>query len=1055
MEIAALSQLLQHRLITKSPPHPSPNRLPPGMSDIKYIPPDFSATLIEKADLLEIVRHWQPDIVKAGSSYKGNCPVCGGKGKFAINPAKNIIKCFKCDVGAGNAISYLIEFRGMKYVEACIWLADHLNLDIPLPDSTASPFQGGSRHKVERGSSPAQPLRAAGESVDSTPDSITSFRDDQLRASGITDDAQQLIIIGPDEKETIINRYTAGSVDDKFMPIAGHDMLLHYYDLDDRPVMYTPKHSKVPKPYIRVRHKYPNAHTDVNGKPIRYMSPPGSKNHLWIPGLIRRKYKSHDRIDTLVFVEGEKKADALCMIGIDAVGIAGIFNFARDNEMPALIERLITECSVTNVMFWFDSDIDALGSDPTKDTDLRPRLFAQAALKFRHYFYKFQQEYINIQSWICHGKDTTHKGADDLLIALEPHLTPAHPLAEDFRTALRSHTSEGQHIRMHLITSASDAQIKEIWHLHSPRAFMLHHQEQLKSMPEFRINKHRYRWNEAEQAFESVQKLLPAEQYWYTVDTKYGQQTKFDHLNITYFLQNRGYWRQRISLGKFRLIQVQNNIITETCPEDIQSFVYDFTAQIEEYQVLRMLMQGGSQYFGPEKLKNLKVYEPPFIRPSRDEEILCFKYGYWRITSEGITTHKYLELAGAVWANDVIDFTPQYLKDFMTIQHQPDRQIPYTVDSPYNDCDILKYIMLTSDIHWRDSRPTASTFPEGDDIWEEKDYNRVNTLMTCMLDKIVATGYLASGFMDPATQKAVVCQDAHESKGGRSEGGTGKSLFARQFEWLFPVHKINGKQARLTEDQFLYDGVDERTRLILVDDCRRTTDFEAFFSFITGGVIANSKGVSKVAVGLKRWIFTTNFSIRGEDRSHLRRQYNIAFSDYFNADRDPVSIFGHALFDEWDDRQKNYFCNWIAHAILAYKRLGLKTFAPDGDIKRRRLRDMLGELWLDFFETYFYTGSDYINKRFEINKAIEKFIALNPSQRNYASKALFKDKADMFCRYAGYTFNPPEITSKDGRIRNSSKGIEYFVIADHEFILLEYLEHVNTILLDPASLIDF
>jgi DNA primase len=1005
------------------------------LSDIKFIPPDIRDQLLAKADLLDIIRHFHPGMVKAGSGFKDKCPSCGSD-KFSINTAKGIIKCFKCELGAGDVINYLREFRGMKYVDACKWLADHLNFDIPTVD------------QLPAASVPTPATAVTRQAHDS------SFRDEQLQASGITEEAQQCII-KIDDKETTINRYSAGSVDTKFLPVAGHDMLIHYYDLDGQTIMYTPRHGKTEKPYIRVRHKHPAAHPDQDGKPIRYMSPPGSKNHLWIPEHIRRIFQDREHIETLVFVEGEKKADALCMVGIHAVGIAGIYNFAKDNEMPALIERLITTCSVVNVMFWFDSDIDDLGSDISKDTDRRPRTFAKAALKFRAYFYKFQQEHINIQMWICHGIDRQHKGADDLLIALSPDLTPAHPLSQDFTAALRHPMSEGQHVRLHQITSASDTQIYEIWHLHAPSAFMRHHHEQLKALPEFRINKHRYRWDETEARFVSVQKILSHEQYWFTQDTKFGQIIKFDYLNITHFLQARGYWRQRTGLGKFRLINVQNSIIRETCPEDIQSYVYDFTAQIEETKVLRMLMQGGSQYFGPDKLKNLKVFEPPFIKPTREEEILCFKDCFWKITSKAITVHKYVELPGAVWANDVIDFSPTYIKDFFTITEKKDSPIPFIVESKIEDCDMLKYIQLTSDIHWRDARKTPSTWPEKSDPMEEKDIIRLNTMMTCMMDKIIATGYCASSFLDTASMKAIVCMDAQESKGGKSEGGTGKSLWARQFELLFPIHKINGKQARLTEDQFLYDGVDERTRMILVDDCRRTTDFEAFFSFITGGVIANSKGVSKQAVGHKRWVFTTNFSIRGEDRSHVRRQYIIAFSDYFNTERDPVSIFGHSLFEEWDDKQMNYYCNWIAHCIQFHMQRGLKTFAPDADIKRRKLRDAIGEIWLDFLETYFFTGSDYINRRFEIENLLEAFARKNPSQKQFAIKTMFKDKADMFCRYAGFNYNIPAVSGKDGRIRNAGQGLEYFCISNHEFDLKKYSDDISTAHFDSNHLPKF
>ncbi len=915
-----------------------------------------------------------------------------------------------------------MEFRGMKYVEACVWLAAQINFDIPISD------------QLPAARSTAAPILSSPATTEVRSVQDTSFRDEQLRASGITEEAQECVIT-TDGKEIVISRYSAGSFDHRYLPVAGHDMLLHYFDLDGQPIMYEPKFSKVLKPYIRIRHKFPNTHTDQAGKEIRYMSPPGSKNHLWLPEYIIHAFQVKEHIDTLVFVEGEKKADALCLAGIPAVGIAGIFNFAKDGDMPGLVERLITGCSIVNVVFWFDSDLDSLGTDITKDTDLRPRNFALAAIKFRAYFYKLQRSHVNIQAWICHGIDTSVKGADDLLLSLSTDLTPAHPLAKDFTAALDHHTSEGTHVRLHNVTSMSDAQMYELWHLHSPRAFMIHHKEQLKAMPEFRYKKHRYTWDEETGWFKSCQKLLSDEQYWQMIDTKFGPKLFFDFLNIIIFLQRRGFWRQRLTGGKHRVIRVDENIVNEVYQDDIQEFVYDFTSQIEELKVLRMLMQGNATYFGPEKLRNLSFYQPPFMTPSRASQVLCFRDTFWFITEKDITVHKHVELPGAVWRGDVIDFNPTKIDDFITIEEGFHPQCPLRVVFAVDDSDWCKYISATSDLHWRDKRDTETSFPSTGEEMEEKDWIRMHTLMTCMMDKIIATGHTVSNFMDPAEMKAVICMDAQESKSGKSEGGTGKSLFAGQFEYLFPVHRINGKQKDMTLDRFLYDGVDERTRLILVDDCRRTMDFEGFFSYITSGLIAENKGVGKKPVGLKRWVFTTNFSIRGEDRSHLRRQYNLAFSDYFSTDRDPFKVFGHSLFYEWDDKQWNYWYNFIAYSIQQRMRHGLKTFANEEDIKRRKLRDMISETWLDFFESYFYTGSEYINKRFEIEHFLSAFKRNNESQKNYAVKVVFKEKADQFCRYAGFQYNFPR---NGDRIRNAGKKQEFFVISDHEFDINKY-----------------
>lgn len=973
--------------------------------------------------LIDTIEAFQ-QVKKKGASHEATCPSCHVDKALKISISKNLVKCFKCGQSGVGPIGYLTELQGMKYVEACIWLADRLNIDISQEETYTHPDHLGNNSK---------PIHS------------TDFRDAQLAASGIPEEAQQYTIttIAKDKSETtqIVSRYTAGSIDAKGQPTTGHDMLLHYIDLDGQPITYKHPVARKDVPYIRIRYAHPELHT-IGGKAIRYKSPKVGGNHLWIPESIRTSFREELHIDTLVFVEGEKKADALCLAGIPAVGIAGIHNFAYSNEMPSQIERLIRGCGVSRVLFWLDSDYQDIGSDITKHADARPKTFAKAVIKFRAYFEKYQREGVNLQSYIVHGIDQAHKGADDLLISLKD-TTPS--LSEDLQLALLSHDGIGTHLQVHSINQKSDYQIYEIWHCHSPKAFMHHHREQLKDAGEFRIKGIRYTYDHDTKEFIIVQKILPSEQYWIPHTTKDGRPSpEFDYYNITLFLSHRGYSRYEVSPGIYRLIHTEDNIVTEVDSDAIQRYVLEFTKSIEEIDVVRMLMKGGEMYLGANKMKNLPFESPAFIKPRRDQQILCFKDTFWVITPKDIKSYKHKELPGHVWSQDIIDFSPKLIEDFITVT-PPSEGSTVTVDCKEEDSDIFQYLFATSDIHWRDRRSTPTTFPDIDagDPWEEKDQRRMDVLMASLADKIIATGLTMSRYMDPASCKAVICMDAHESETGKSEGGTGKSIWGTMFEHITSAHIIDAKAPRLTEDQFLYEGVDERTHVITFDDCRRTIDFESFLSHITRGITANSKGIPKVFVGLKRIIFTTNHSIRGEDKSYVRRQYPIGFSDYFDPERTPYKVFGHSLFTEWEDKDWNAWYNFMAHSLQAYMRLGLVSFAPDEDIQRRKRRDMIGETMLEFLETYFYEGSTFLNTRLQLLAALEAFHKQYPEQRKYIARKQLRDKLKLFCLYAGYDYNLPS-NAPDKRIRNGTTNVEYFIITDSSFNLSAYETKIKT-----------
>lgn len=957
-----------------------------------------------RADLLDIAQHFHPELKKQGKSYKGKCPQCNSD-NFAVTPSKEIVKCFSCGHGAQKCIGYLVKMRGMTFVEAIQFLADRYNIQIEYESDYIHPDHLASASNPPQYTQP------------------NSFRDEQLRASGISEEAQQYTVkVGDDDQ--IRNRYDHGTLDSAGDVKPGYDMLLHYLDLDGKPITYKQQHTRGKTAnYIRIRFVIPRK--DKDGKSFKYKSPAGGGNHLWIPESIRKAFKEGAQIPVLAFIEGEKKADALCLAGIPAAGIAGIHNFAIDNEMPDEIERLIRACGVQSVVFFVDSDYDDLGENIPTPADMRPRTFYSAAIKFKSYFTEFRFKGLPIEIFLAHGINRELKGMDDLLVHLRGEDTSQQlpSLADDLQTAMRSHERAGQHIRAYDLTVMHPLKIEEIWHLHSTKAFKDHHADRLKSVSEFRLHGVNYHWDKDENTFVVSDKLMSDEKFWRkTTNARDKVEYSFYNTGFYEFLSRRGYGNIDIGNDQYRLVHVEKNIVTAVDYVRISRFVIDFTKTIDDPEVLELIYRGGRMYIGPDRLSNLPIIEPAFFKPQRDKQLLFFTNEYWEVTPNNIKAHKYTGLNYAAWRDDIIPFSPTLIENplKLTITEDKDQPKPTITCNVPDKADIVKYFTATSDILWRTSESGNK---------EDTD-KRIDVLYASLADKIIAAGYTLSGYMDPSLMKAVICMDALESEVGRSEGGTGKSIFATMFEYLIPTVVISAKNPRLAEDPHLYEQVNERTKLIDLDDCRKSFDFESFLADITRGITVNPKGLKRIYVGLKRWIVTTNHSIRGEDRSYLRRQYVIAFSDYFNQDRTPFDVFGHAMFVEWDHDQFNWFYNFMAGCLQVFMIHGLKTFAPSADIKRRKLRDFISEPVLEFLETYFYHGSEFINSRMDIQEAIKYYLNDNPNQRQYVTKRYMRDRIRAFAEYAGYEYNPSQ---KGGRIRDGSKNIEYFILADHTY----------------------
>ena len=584
--------------------------------------PESIANKIKEACVLEDVINDYIILANKGRDLVGDCPCCGAKKKFSVSRKKNIWKCWVCEEAGKDAVSFLMKTQGKSYPEALHVLADRYNILIEEEN---------------------KPKRSRGNRKE-------SFRAIQLRESGISDKYQKYSLQQGDAAYEC-DRYQAASVDKSFNIVAGDDMVLHYLDLDGAPINFKDRSGKK-RALLRVRWANPALHKDRDGKPMKYKSPYGSGSHLWIPNYIIKAYKEHEIIETLYIPEGEKKADKMCLAGMPAVGVMGISNFANEGEMPYHFERLIKRCSVARVVFVLDSDWQDLSlKDPSKPIDGRPRLFYRAVMKFRDYFAAYANEGIELNIFFAHGKDTAFKGIDDLIVR---GLEKVENLKVDFEKALVDRKGEGEYVNCYKITDISEYKLKEYWKLHSIPAFIEAHKEELKKIKEFTIGKIRRRWNEEANEFELAQKLLPHEQYWKKTEwedragndrIKY----EFSYRNIRFFLHNRGYGLYEALDDKYRFIHIDGKVIREVNHHEIQRFVIDFTEELQEHEVTEMLLRGGKQYLGPDKLSNMFYRTPEFQTGEKDTHYMLFKNGYWKITPDEIIPRPLKDLPKHVW----------------------------------------------------------------------------------------------------------------------------------------------------------------------------------------------------------------------------------------------------------------------------------------------------------------------------------------------------------------------------------------------------------------------
>ncbi len=104
------------------------------------IPQDFIDDLLLRVDIVEVINARVP-LKKKGKDYAACCPFHNEKSaSFYVRQDQQYYNCFGCEAG-GSALSFLMEYEHLDYVEAIESLADSLGIQVPREKGVKGPSQ--------------------------------------------------------------------------------------------------------------------------------------------------------------------------------------------------------------------------------------------------------------------------------------------------------------------------------------------------------------------------------------------------------------------------------------------------------------------------------------------------------------------------------------------------------------------------------------------------------------------------------------------------------------------------------------------------------------------------------------------------------------------------------------------------------------------------------------------------------------------------------------------------------------------------------------------------
>lgn len=984
-----------------------------------YVSDKDKDIILQAADgrLLDVLNE-NTRLIRRGTSYEGTCPSCQEENALKFSEKKNIFKCYKCGFGGNDPVGFWMK-QGKTYPESLVLLANQFNVMLSEPE----------RPKKQK--------------------SRETYCQVMLRESGLTQKDVQATILRKDENKTsTVGRvFRSGTINNRGEIVDGDDVIIEYYDLEGNPVMYDQvlkgRATGVTKEYFRVRWQHPHEHPDKNGKPFKYKSPPGSGSFIFIPERIREKFRKKEKIHRLFIQEGEKKAEKACKHGIPSVAISGIHNLGRNGVLHEDLVKIIITLEVKELVLLFDADWNDISTNIGINdfADQRPRSFFAAAKNYKEYCIQLiNSRAIYLELYIGHVKKNKagDKGIDDLLTnTLKGKETE---IVADLEHLISERTLEGKYLQLHKITTIPDSKLYALWSLDNYQDFAMRHKDVLKDLPEFRIGRYRWRFNEKGEV-ESAQPIEEDEKYWQEIEKRdrSGEPTgvieyRFRYERCFRFLQNRGFGRFSTPDGGFNYIRVEHPFVeTIHQHEEIRDFIKDFTREIANEDVLEMLHRGGPQFLGPEKLSNLTYIVPAFEKPRRDRQLFYFNDSYWDIKEDGVKSLEYSSISHQLWADQRHKIAAQRTHPLINVIYDKENNIfSYKLSNTGRQCHFLRFLENASNFTWRKEK-------RGETITEkDKQENAAH-----LISKMCAIGYLMMSSKDKSVAKAIVAMDGKQSEVGDSNGRSGKSLIGNLMEEVKTIAYINGKHKDIETDPFLWNDVTVKTEIVVIDDVRTNFSLEFLFANITGNWSVNYKGGGRATYPFSespKIYLTTNHALNGEGSSFTDRQWRIAFSDYYNDLHKPIDDFGILFFDDWDFEQWNLTWNMLAECVQLYLRYGVVE-APGERIKLRQMRQFITEgfiAWADeYFSDRFKRNSRILRKEIQ-----DSFYEYDPNARKYNGPTIFKKRLKKYCEYKGYIFNPnmydPETglpsryNESDGVaiLDDKSGGVEYFTIGD-------------------------
>lgn len=508
-----------------------------------------------------------------------------------------------------------------------------------------------------------------------------------------------------------------------------------------------------------------------------------------------------------------------------------------------------------------------------------------------------------------------------------------------------------------------------------------------------------------------------AAKFWHEVRDKNGNVTDYQlsATSMSYFLALHGYFTLCNDDRKEPLyIHILDGVVTPIVAKSVRTFIANWAQKQALPQALQDRIMRSRDLPSDQRSILIERNDLDFTSATDHSQLFFFRNCLVEVTDAQIVRHEYKELTDRnVWASNIIPHEFRSMKPQFTWEVVDGHYvIKPTADA---QSKLMQVIWNTSRLYWR------KEMEHGEELSNEEKAEEMQNFVA----KVANIGYHLWANKIESEAWTTVCMDAKRGENeNECNGRSGKSFYLKAIGKMVNMFSVTVTKKSNLESQFLFDGVTEATRLVVIDECPKQLPVQYFFDRITGDFVVEKKGQSAYSIPFSRspkLAMGTNYVILRNDPSWMGRMWMQVFSDYYHVKTDTNDYletrqisddFGCDLmrtgYPEQDWQQDIAFMLQCLQFYLSLPAGQRKQMPPMTQIKSRQQHAAVGNVFEEWADAYFDDD--------RLDKALRKVEIYSDFKRetglDYTSNR-FVRKLKQYCLLKDYVFNPATVTGLD------------------------------------------